>query len=164
MTVKDFEDLFEYSSWANTRLFEVFARLTPEQFTETVAGSYGSIRNTMVHVLSAEWGWVDRCGGAPRGPALVGADYPTLTSLVDLRRNVEAHLRAFLAQLRDEDLDRLVEFTLGSGPKQAMRLGDLMHHAAIHGVHHRGQVALLLRLLGQVPGNFDILFFYGRPR
>jgi uncharacterized damage-inducible protein DinB len=36
-----------------------------------------------------------------------------------------------------------------------------MHHAAIHGVHHRGQVALLLRALGHVPGNFDILFYYG---
>jgi uncharacterized damage-inducible protein DinB len=28
------------------------------------------------------------------------------------------------------------------------------------GVHHRGQVALLLRLLGYPPGNFDILFYY----
>ena len=36
-----------------------------------------------------------------------------------------------------------------------------MHHAAIHGAHHRGQVALLLRILGYTPGNFDILFYYG---
>jgi uncharacterized damage-inducible protein DinB len=43
-----------------------------------------------------------------------------------------------------------------------MRCGDLMHHAVIHGVHHRGQVALLLRSLGYVPGSFDILFYYGR--
>ncbi len=164
MTVKDLEDLYEYSAWANTKLFEVFARLTPEQFTEPVAGSYGSIRNTMVHVLSAEWGWMDRCGGAPRGPALVGTDYPTLASVLDLRQHVEANVQLFLAGLRDEDLDRVVEFTLGSGPKQAMRLGHLMHHAAIHGVHHRGQVALLVRLLGQVPGNFDILFYPDRSK
>jgi uncharacterized damage-inducible protein DinB len=117
----------------------------------------------MVHVLSAEWGWLDRCGGATRGPALVASDYPTLASLLDRWQQVEASVRAFLADLRDEDLDRVVEFAIGSGPKRAMRLGEMMHHAAIHGVHHRGQVALLLRSLGQVPGNFDILFYYGRP-
>ena len=35
-----------------------------------------------------------------------------------------------------------------------------MQHAANHGVHHRGQVALLLRLLGYTPGNVDIIFYY----
>ena len=43
-----------------------------------------------------------------------------------------------------------------------MALGQLLHHAAIHGVHHRGQVVLLLRTLGQVPGNFDILIYYAQ--
>ena len=162
MTVKDLQVLYDYSAWANERLFEVIARLTPEQFTEPVAGSYGSVRNTMVHVLSAEWGWLDRCGGARRGPALIADDYPTLSSLLDRWQQVEAHVRTFLAELRDEDLDRIVEFAFGNGPRHAMRVADLMQHAAIHGVHHRGQVALLLRLLGQVPGNFDILIYYGR--
>ena len=37
-----------------------------------------------------------------------------------------------------------------------MPLGEMMQHAANHGVHHRGQVALLLRLLGHVPGDFRL--------
>ena len=65
-----------------------------------------------------------------------------------------------LSKLNDDDLNRIVEFSLGNGPKEAMRLGDPMHHGAIHGIHHRAQVALLLRSLGHAPGNFDILFFY----
>src|SRR5436309_15218065 len=35
------------------KLFDVISQITPEQFTRPVAGSYGSIRNTLVHVLSA---------------------------------------------------------------------------------------------------------------
>jgi len=46
MTAKDLEALFDYSYWANRKLFEVFSQLTPEQFTQLVGGSYGSIRNT----------------------------------------------------------------------------------------------------------------------
>jgi uncharacterized damage-inducible protein DinB len=38
-----------------------------------------------------------------------------------------------------------------------MRMGQLLHHSTVHGAHHRGQVALLLRVLGHSPGNFDIL-------
>jgi uncharacterized damage-inducible protein DinB len=36
-----------------------------------------------------------------------------------------------------------------------------MQHGAIHAVHHRGQVALLLRMLGYVPGDFDLLLYAG---
>ena len=162
MTVKDLETVFDYGYWANRKLSEVILQLTPEQFTQSVAGSYGSVRNTMVHMLSAEWGWLDRCGGTRRGAPLDAADYPTVASLLDRWQQVEGHVRAFLSALREEDLGRTVEFALGGGPKLTMPLGELMHHAANHGVHHRGQVALLLRALGHAPGNVDILFYYAR--
>jgi uncharacterized damage-inducible protein DinB len=162
MTVKDLQVLYDYGYWANGKLFEVISQLTTEQFTQPVAGSYGSVRNTMVHALSAEWGWLDRCGGAKRGAALVASDYRTAASLIDRWQQVEVSVREFLGNLRDKDLDRVVEFAFGSGPRYSMRLGDLMHHAAIHGVHHRGQVTLLLRSLGHAPGNIDILLYYGR--
>jgi len=56
MTVKDLEVLFDYGYWTNKQLFGVLSQLSAEQFTQPVAGSYGSVRNTMVHILSAEWG------------------------------------------------------------------------------------------------------------
>jgi uncharacterized damage-inducible protein DinB len=86
MTVKDLEGLYDYGYWANKKLLAVVSQLTPEQFTQTVAGSYGSVRNTLVHVLSAEWGWLDRCGGHERGPALEADDYPNVESLAFVRR------------------------------------------------------------------------------
>src|SRR5262249_55861642 len=58
MTVADLQDLFAYEAWAHRKLFAVLAQLTDEQFTRTVGGSYGSVRNTLVHAMSAEWGWI----------------------------------------------------------------------------------------------------------
>jgi uncharacterized damage-inducible protein DinB len=164
MRVKDLQELYEYGDWANKRLFQVIARLTPDEFTRSVAGSYGSIRNTMVHVMSAEWGWLERCGGTARGPRLNPDDYPTVESVVTQWANVERYIREFFAGLADADLDRPIEYAIGDSEKSVMALGELMHHGAIHAVHHRGQVALLLRLLGLTPGNFDILFYYGERR
>jgi uncharacterized damage-inducible protein DinB len=160
MTVKDFERLYDYGYWANRKLFDVIGRITPEEFTRNVAGSYGSIRNTLVHVMSAEWGWVERCGGPPRGPALKPDDYPTFDSLVQQWAKVEQHVRGFLATLSDADLARSVEFkSFRFEGNEAMRIGDMLQHGSNHAVHHRGQVALLLRVLGHAPGNFDLLFY-----
>jgi uncharacterized damage-inducible protein DinB len=164
MRARDLERLYDYNYWANKQLIGVVSQLTPEQFTQSVAGSYGSIRNTLVHVLSAEWGWLDRCGGPERGERLNPQDYPTVESLVRAWTRVEEYMRGFLSGPKDDDLTRDIEFAIGGGPKHSVPLGDLMQHAAVHAVHHRGQVALLLRTLGYVPGNFDLLLYVGEKR
>lgn len=164
MTVKELEELYDYGYWANGRLFQVISQLTPEEFTRPVGGSYGSVRSTLVHALSAEWGWLERCGGPERGARLNPDDYPTIESLVQAWKRIEGYVREFLSGLKDEDLARDIEFTIDAVGKRSMGLGQLMHHAAVHGVHHRGQVALMLRLLGREPGNFDILIYYAGKR
>lgn len=160
MTVADLQDLFAYEAWAHRKLFAVLAQLTDEQWTRTVGGSYGSVRNTLVHALSAEWGWLERCGGDRRGPPLDPAAFPTVASFVERQTWVEGRLRALLAELRDQDLERALDFTLGDGRPQRMRIGHALRHALLHGVHHRGQVSLLLRMLGVAPGNFDLFVYY----
>jgi uncharacterized damage-inducible protein DinB len=164
MTIADLEVLYEYGYWANQKLFDVLSMLTAEEFTQTVAGSYGSIRNTMVHILSAEAGWLDRGGGPARGPRLKPDDFPTVKSVVHAWHKVETQVREFLSALKDEDLTRIVEYEVVQGNKRSLPLGEMMEHAAIHGVHHRGQVALLLRLIGHVPGDFDFLLYCGEKR
>jgi uncharacterized damage-inducible protein DinB len=164
MTVKDLEILYDYGHWANRKLFDVISQLPPEQFIEGVAGSNASIRDTLVHVVSVEAGWLDRCGGPKRGPRLNPADFPTVESLTQARNRVEAHVREFLGNLTDEDLARNVEYVNDRAEKRSLPLGELMQHGANHGVQLRGQVALLLRLLGHTPGDFDILFYHADKR
>ena len=164
MTVADLNILYDYGYWASEKLFEALSRLTREQFTETVGGGHESIRNTLVHVLSAEWGWLSRCGGRERGARLNPDDYPSAETLKETWSKVEAYVREFLSSLKDEDLARDVEYMNDRGEKRSMPLGDLLQHAANHGVHHRGQVALMMRSLGYAPGNFDMLIYYAGKR
>ena len=56
MTVAELQRLYDYSYWASRKLMQVVLQLKPDQFSQDVAGSYGSIKNTLVHVVSAEWG------------------------------------------------------------------------------------------------------------
>ena len=164
MTIDVLRVLYDYNYWANRHLFRVLAQAPPDDFIRPAAGSYGSIRNTLVHVMSAEWGWLERCGGPARGPKLKAEDFPDLQSVVNTWQTVEGRVRGFLETLTDDDLNRDVEFAIGTDPLQSMRIGELLHHAVVHATHHRGQIALLLRTLGHAPGNFDILFYYAEKR
>jgi len=164
MRIDDLRGLYDYAYWANARLFPVIAKLTPEEFVKPVAGSYGSVRNTLVHALSTEWGWLDRCGGLARGPRLEPDAYPTPATLISDWARVEAHMRRRLGELADEDVTRILEYPGAGGAARSMPLGELLHHAALHGVHYRGQIALLLRELGHAPGNVDLLFYLAEKR
>ena len=63
----ELDRLYGYHYWAMHQLLSVVAKLSPAEFTRSVAGSYGSVQETLVHTLSAEWGWLERCGGWVRG-------------------------------------------------------------------------------------------------
>lgn len=164
MTISELSTSFEYHYWANAKLLNVVSTLTDAQFTTEVVGSFGSVRNTLVHVLSTEWGWLSRCGGHPRGSRLEAREFPTAQSLIDQWDIVRGYVWAFLAELSDADLGRIVEYPGSGGIIRRMPIGELMHHSVIHAVHHRAQVGLMLRELGIAPGNFDLLFFYAERR
>jgi uncharacterized damage-inducible protein DinB len=162
MTITELTMLYDYSYWANARLFQAIARLTDEEFTRHVAGSYGSVRTTLVHMMSAESGWLERCGGPPRGSGpLTPSDFPTLDAVSRRWTTIEGQVREFIASQSDADLDRRIAYTIPQiNLSGAGRIGDLLHHAAVHNIHHRGQASLLVRALGHTPGNVDILFYY----
>jgi|SRR5215813_2341117 len=160
MTVKDLQELYDYGSWANERLFEALSQVTSEEFTEQVDGTGTSVRNLFVHAVSAEWGWLSRCGGAARSARLESNDYPTVESVIEISRKVKTWVREFLSKLKDEDLDRQIEFKIESDESRSLSLGSIMQHGANHSVHHRGQISLLLRMLGKPPGDTDILIYF----
>jgi uncharacterized damage-inducible protein DinB len=165
MTIKDLVMLYDYSYWANARLFNVLSSLTPEQFVETRPGGWGSIRNTLVHMMSAEGGWLERAGGPKRGAALNPADFPSFASVASYWEAQESRLRTFLATLSDVDLAEPKEFTIPQlSLGGVLSIGEMLHHAVNHNIHHRAQVALLIRQLGVAPGNVDIMFYYGERR
>jgi len=71
MTKDDIQLLFEYDRWANRRVLRAVSALSTEQFTRDLGGSFRSVRNTLVHILGGEWGWLTYWKEASPGSAFL---------------------------------------------------------------------------------------------
>ncbi|MGC1300470.1 MAG: DinB family protein, partial [Alloacidobacterium sp.] len=58
MTKDDMQLLYEYDRWANNRVLQATSDLSAEQFTRDLGGSFRSVRDTLVHIIAAEWFWL----------------------------------------------------------------------------------------------------------
>ena len=67
MSPEEMRVLFDFNAWANQRALDAASALTPEQFTRALGSSFSSVRDTLVHICSGEWVWLERFEG--RSPA-----------------------------------------------------------------------------------------------
>src|ERR1700742_1425268 len=65
MKLSDIRTLYAYNRWASRRMFAVLEKLTDEQFTAARASSFPSIRESVFHIVAAEWVWLKRWKGTP---------------------------------------------------------------------------------------------------
>jgi hypothetical protein len=58
MNKDDIQLLYEYDRWANNRVLQAAAALSVEQLTRDLGGSFRSVRDTLLHIIAGEWGWL----------------------------------------------------------------------------------------------------------
>ena len=152
--------LFDYSAWANRRILDAAERLSQEQFTAPAGLDYGSLRGTLVHILSAETTWRKRCqeGISPSSP-LVEDAFPTLAVLRERWSEAEQAMRGFLTSLTDDDLQRTVHYRTTKGAPYEDPLWQLLLHVVNHGTQHRAEAAITLTQHGCSPGDVDLIVF-----
>ena len=159
MDTKDVRVLYEYNAWANARSLEAVGRLTAGEFTRESGGSFASVRDTLVHMLWAEWVWLRRWLGESPRVTFDPAEFPDLARLRARWAEVERGQAEFVAGLTDESLRRTLTYTNTRGEEWSYTLAEMMLHTANHATYHRGQVTTLLRQLGREPALTDFLYY-----
>jgi uncharacterized damage-inducible protein DinB len=177
MNTADVHALYAYNRWANRRMFSVLEKLSDEQFRNAMQSSFPSMRESVLHIVAAEWLWLKRWKGAsPRatvadtsnasamGSALSngGVAVETLATSSGLQSfadSIEQERQEFLSALTDDTLQARLKYTDMGGKEFSMPLHYLMQHLVNHGTYHRGQVTTLLRQAGAETVAFDLLFF-----
>jgi len=157
MRLEDLVDLRRFCRWANGEILDRVAALDAEQYTRDLASSFPSVRDTLVHMLSAEWMWLLRCKGeSPMQPL----DPTAFADLAALRARWTAHddeIDGFLGGQSDESVERVIRYRNRLGETREYVLWKIWLHVVNHSTHHRGQVVTMLRQLGASAAPTDYL-------
>ncbi len=151
--------LYRYNDWANRRILDTSARLTPEQLLAGGGASFDSIRDTLLHTMGAQWLYLERWHGRSPRAMPAAADIPDLAAIRARWAVIESDTQAFLAGLDDAALARVVEYTNMQGERWTYPLWQQMIHQVNHATQHRSEAAVMLTHLGHSPGWLDLLYF-----
>jgi uncharacterized damage-inducible protein DinB len=153
--------LIDYHYWARHRLLEAVTELTPEQYTRDLGSSFKSVRDTLVHLYSAEWAWHQRWVGTSPTKMVTADQFPDLESLHKTWHEHEEQVRRFMDGLDDAGVHRVYEYKMISGTAASSVLWHMVTHLVNHGSYHRGQVTTMLRQLGAAPPkSMDLIAYY----
>ena len=155
MSRSSLEDAFGHHVWATLTLIDACGSLGTEQLSSPVPGTYGSVRDTLRHIVGSDnWYLFVITQGA-----VARIDEDTM-ELSELRAAMEHHGSAWssvLASLADPDVDVVARRSDGSeGHAPAgIRLAQVLHH----GTDHRSQICTGLTALGLEPPDIDVWAF-----
>lgn len=159
MRITDIRLLYDYNYWANERILGRAEEVTAEQIGAPAPFPSGSLIRTLLHILGAEWIWLERWQGDSPTAVPDASSFPTIDAIRQRWRLEEDRMRAFIAGLSDEDLDRIVAYRTTRGVEDARPLWQLMLHVVNHGTQHRSEAAAMLTGYGRSPGDIDLSLF-----
>lgn len=158
--MNDLQRLFHYNRWANLRFLDALADLSDAELGRDLGSSFTNVAATLVHLMGAEWVWLQRWQG--QAPTSF-PDAAAMTSVAAVRARWDAiweEQRAFVDALDEDALRRPVAYRLFDGTPYEQPLGDLVRHVVNHATYHRGQLATMLRQLGRTPPSTDLVRYY----
>ena len=136
--------MFEYNLWANTQLIKVCSDLDDEQLEIEVEGVYGRIHPTLVHLLRAECGYLNRLiGSRPWADDLDWEDLPMSDLLAKAQLSGEQFIK--IASKVNPTIRHEVEF---EGKPYHFFNWTVLLQALQHGIEHRTHIKVLLTHLG----------------
>ena len=156
MNADAFRHFYGYHFAENRKIWDSYvAPLTQEQFTQDLDYSRGSVRNQILHIMSADNAWFSGLRGVDIPEDFNPADFDDRTIIRAEWDKIEQTMRDYLANLRD---DMLFEKPL-TGEDKDLILWQVLLHVANHGTDHRAQLLRVLNDLGVETTSQDYIFY-----
>ena len=146
--------MFEHHLWATEALIDHLGTLPAERLDASVPGTYGSMIDTLAHLLGAD----DRYLLRLRNPSLPAAEDRVGVPLDQLRAELAEHRRRWdevLAELDRGELHATIRGSANGYPDTEDAEGLLLLQAIHHGNDHRTQICSTLGALGEEVPELD---------
>ncbi|MFD2284645.1 damage-inducible protein DinB [Pedobacter petrophilus] len=156
-----FVELADFTNWADNRAIDWLTQITDEQWTQASISSFGSIRDTAVHIVSAKKIWIDFWTDV-QDPAYLSSEFKgTREDLIDIWKTISAELRSFIENYPLENYANEINVKKPNGEMSKMVFRKTFPHMINHSTYHRGQLVTQLRQSGfSSLSNTDLFTYY----
>lgn len=144
-------ELIRYNNWANQQVLEACQKLGADQLATQIPGAYGTIRDTLAHIITSEAGYVRLLTGSRPQPSFQWEDQPGL-----------AELNAYAAQVGQALVDTVNRVRLTDRISEEWQGRQLHYNALVvflqivnHGIEHRTNITTILNQKQQAPPDVD---------
>jgi len=141
------ETIFSHNLWANLRLFEECSQLTDEQLDASITGVFGSIRDTLLHIVRAEQGYFSRISTGRR------FNFPedeAPKSVLDMLAAVKITGEGFIEWATKVKENDTVQIEWDGTPRDVPKT-IILNQVINHATEHRSQVMSILTQIGIEP-------------
>ena len=138
------DKMFEYNLWANTQLIELCSGLVDAQLDAEIEGAFGRIQPTLVHLIQAEGGYLNRVTGSRPWADDLEWDSLSMNDLLAMAQLSGNQLMA-IASKANPATRHEVEY---QGDSFLFFNWTVLLQALYHGIEHRTQIKMLLTQLG----------------
>jgi uncharacterized damage-inducible protein DinB len=145
-------DGLRYNTWATRELLAVCRELSEEQLNATAVGAYGSIIDTMRHIISCEASDVVRLTGEQPSWDYEMDDNADLDELDRRVDELEASWERFLTT--PFDAERMFAIPWHDHGARDVPAGIFMISVPHHGIEHRSQICTILTSIGVDPPDY----------
>jgi uncharacterized damage-inducible protein DinB len=143
---------FRHNTWANLRLLDACMGLSEAQLDAGVPGTYGSIRDTLVHLTGAQQNYLRLLTGEEsRTPLRRGDPFPGVD---DLRQRMKQSSEALTVAATTVAPDTILQGTRG-GNAYEVPASVVLLQVINHAIEHRAQIATILTQQGITPPEMD---------
>jgi len=160
MELNCIRQLYDYNRWADRRILAIASALANADFIRPMRNSFSSVRDTLAHILGAEWIYLERWQGRSPEALLDAATFPDVQSLESRWERVEHDQADFIQALTPQRLVEELGYVNLRGQRYSYPLWQQMVHVVNHSSYHRGQITTLLRQLGAEAASTDFLVYY----
>ncbi|RUT70174.1 DUF664 domain-containing protein [Flavobacterium cupreum] len=148
MNTNYFKILADYTIWADTIVIGWLNQLNEEQWNQSRTSSFSSIKQTALHIASAEKVWIDFWNNEPT-PVFLAAHFTgTTKELTTIWEEASAGMKKIIEECPEEEYTRDVIFSYPRGGNGKMEFWQTVSHIVNHSTYHRGQLVTLLRQAG----------------
>ena len=150
------KDAFAHHVWATLRLIDSCLGLSPEQLGTAVPGTYGSVLDTMRHLVGSDFFYLFVASG--ERTSLIDEDHMDLPELRIAMEDQDRAWSVLLLEVRDPDV-MLEEVDVDDGFRKQAPMGIRLAQAPHHGTDHRSQICTALSSFRVEPPAIDVWDF-----